>query len=120
MASGLHPIIDMGLKENTSMPSLEDLTKLIAESPNDPFPRYGLAMELRKRGRSYEAIEAFADLLKRFPVYIPGYHQYGLSLEAAGRDDEARDVYRKGISLAKKTGEGHAAEEMQAALERLV
>jgi tetratricopeptide (TPR) repeat protein len=101
------------------MPTLEELEKLIASSPDDPFPRYGRAMKLRSAGRLDEAIQAFVELLARFPGYVPGYQQEGLALEAAGRVEEAQAAYRSGIAVALRAGDRHAAEEMQAALEAL-
>jgi tetratricopeptide (TPR) repeat protein len=101
------------------MPSIEDLQKLIEACPDDPFPRYGLAMELKKQGRPGEAVLAFRELVGRFQDYVPGHHQLARALEAAGSVEEAREAYRRGIEAARRTGDGHAAEEMQGALEML-
>src|SRR5262245_61339109 len=101
------------------MPSIDDLEKLIALDPSDPFPRYAMAMELRKRGRSEEALAAFRELLERFPQYVPGHQQEAMTLEAAGRTEEARRSYERGIAAARAVGDLHAAEEMQGALERM-
>ena len=101
------------------MPSIEDLEKLIGACPDDPFPRYGLAMELKKQGRLEEAVLAFRELVVRFGDYVAGHHQLARALEAAGRVEEARGAYRQGIEAARRTGDAHAAEEMQGALEML-
>ena len=39
---------------------VEQLKGFIESNPDDPFTRYGLAMELKKLGRHDEAREAFA------------------------------------------------------------
>lgn len=101
------------------MPSLEDLQNLIDSSPADPFPRYGLAMELRRRGRVEEALAAFEKLLELFPDYIPAHQQRAMMLEAAGNTEEARRRFREGIDAARRAGDHHAAEEMQGALDAL-
>jgi tetratricopeptide (TPR) repeat protein len=101
------------------MPSIEALEKLIELCPGDPFPRYGLAMELKKQGRLEEAVGALEDLIRRFQDYVPGHHQLARALEAAGRGEEAGEAYRRGIEAARRTGDSHAAEEMQGALEEL-
>ncbi len=101
------------------MPSVEDLRKFVEMSPADPFPRYGLAMQLKSEGALEQSIAAFAELCAKFPTYVAGHQQMGLALAQAGRLDEARAAYTAGIEAAKKTGNRHAAEEMQGALEAL-
>ena len=101
------------------MPSLDDLKKLAESSPQDPFPRYGLAMELKRQGRQAEAVAAFQALLERFPAYVPGHQQLGLALAAAGKLAEAREAYLVGIDAAEKSGNRHAADEMRSALNML-
>ena len=101
------------------MPSVEDLRRFVDLSPSDPFPRYGLAMQLRSDGRLEDAIAELAILVEKFPGYVPGHHQLGISLEQAGRIEEARAAYRAGIESAKRSGNRHAAEEMAAALQML-
>jgi Flp pilus assembly protein TadD len=102
------------------MPTVEELRKFVEMSPGDPFPHYGLAMQLRSEGRLDDAIAAFAELVARFPAYVPGHQQLGISLQNAGRTDDARAAYRAGVDAAKKAGNLHAAEEMEGAIEALV
>jgi tetratricopeptide (TPR) repeat protein len=92
------------------------LESFVARAPDDPFPRYGLAMELGNRGRVDDALAAFADLVQRAPDYLPTYLMYGNALVAATRLDEAREIYRKGIALARGKRDGKTAGELEAAL----
>jgi Flp pilus assembly protein TadD len=101
------------------MPSVEELRKFVEMSPTDPFPRYGLALQLRSDGKLEDAIGELRTLVGKFPDYVPGHQQLGLSLQQAGRTDDAKAAYRAGIEAAKKTGNRHAADEMQGALEML-
>lgn len=101
------------------MPNAEELRKFVELSPADPFPRYGLALQLRSDGRLEDAISELRTLVEKFPDYVPGHQQLGLSLQQAGRTDEAKAAYAVGIEAAKKAGNRHAAEEMQGALEML-
>jgi tetratricopeptide (TPR) repeat protein len=91
----------------------------IEKSPNDPFPRYGLGMELKNQGKLAEAVEAFSDLIGRFPDYVPAYLMAGNTLASLGRREEAMDVYRRGIATARTRGDLHAAKELEAALAEL-
>lgn len=91
----------------------------IARSPADPFPRYGLAMEHKGQGQLEEAWTAFAELLEKFPDYVPTYLMAGGTLIALGRRDEAAEIYRRGIDAASRKGDSHAKNELAAALAEL-
>ncbi len=98
------------------MDRIATFRSFIARAPSDPFPRYGLAMELKSRGELAEALAAFEDLLGAFPDYVPTYLMAGGTLAALGRKDEAADVYRKGIEVATRRGDQHARRELEGAL----
>jgi Flp pilus assembly protein TadD len=97
----------------------QQIEEMLAADPNDPFLRYGLAMEHAGAGEDEEAVRCFQDLLKVSPDYVPAYMQAGRALVRLGRDDEARALYRTGIAVARRKGDGHAAEEMRGFLESL-
>ncbi len=101
------------------MDRIATFRSFIARSPADPFPRYGLAMELKTRGDLAEAWAAFSELIAQFPDYVPSYLMAGSTLTALGRKDEAADVYRKGIEVASRRGDQHARRELEAALAEL-
>ena len=92
---------------------LEDFA---ASHPNDPFARYGLAMECANRGDNEAAIANFEKLLSDHPTYISGYQMYGQLLARISRNEKAREVLLNGIQSARRAGNQHAAEEMEAAL----
>lgn len=91
----------------------------IARSPADPFPRYGLAMELKGAGQLAEAWAAFDDLIQNFADYVPTYLMAGGTLAALGRTAEALEVYRTGVAVAGRRGDAHAKKELEAALAEL-
>ncbi len=97
----------------------QQLEAMLAEEPNDPFLRYGLAMEYLGEGNDEEAVRRFRDMFKFTPEYVPAYHQAGQALVRLGRQDEAREVLGWGIKMALKEGNHHAAEEMQGLMESL-
>jgi tetratricopeptide (TPR) repeat protein len=102
------------------MDRIATFKSFIQRTPTDPFPRYGLAMELKSRGDLAEAWAAFAELLEQFPDYVPTYLMAGGTLAALGRRDEACDVYRRGREAAAKKGDQHALGELESALAELL
>ena len=91
------------------------LERFVAERPSDPFPHYGLAMELRKRGRHADARAAFDALLARHPAYIPAYLMAGNNLVELGDRPAAAALYDRGIAAAAAAGDDHALGELQSA-----
>jgi tetratricopeptide (TPR) repeat protein len=88
----------------------------IQRNPQDPFPRYGLAMELRSRGDLAAAAAAFDELIEGFPDYVPSYLMSGGLLAEMGRKPEAIERYRRGVEVAAARGDAHARKELEAAL----
>lgn len=95
----------------------ETLEEFVALDPNDSFSRYALALELEKEGRETEAIAHFQEVIARDASYVAAYQHLGRVLARAGRIDEARDVYRRGVDAA--TNDARARSEIQEALELL-
>jgi tetratricopeptide (TPR) repeat protein len=102
------------------MPSrLDIIQKLVAEQPDDAFRRYGLALELKGCGRLEEAELEFAELERRNPSYVAQYLMRGNLLVALKRVPEARAVFERGVAVARAAGNGHAAGELEGALDAL-
>lgn len=101
------------------MDRIATFKSFISRSPADPFPRYGLAMELRGRGELAEAWNVFAELVEKFPDYVPTYLMAGGTLVALGKKAEAADLYRKGIEVATRRGDQHARRELEDALSQV-
>jgi tetratricopeptide (TPR) repeat protein len=98
------------------MPSLDQLLPLLEADPEDSFLRYGVAMEYSKLGRYDDALREFGELLRKSPDYVAGYFMAGRTSEQKGDPEEAKRYYREGITVAKRTGDTHAAGEISAAL----
>ena len=101
------------------MDRLAALRDFVAKSPDDPFPRYGLAMELANHGQLEEACRVFKELLDRKPDYVPTYLMYGNTLARAGQPERAAEVYRAGVQVSSSRGDTHAHGELLAALAAL-
>ncbi|HSR49937.1 MAG TPA: tetratricopeptide repeat protein [Acidobacteriota bacterium] len=101
------------------MDKLSKLRHFVERKPDDPFPLYGLAMEYKRLERLEEALQSFSELARRFPDYTPTYFHYAGTLVRAGLEEEAQEVYRRGIEVAGSNGDAHAQEELQAAMEEI-
>lgn len=105
------------------MPSTNDrlasIRAYVESRPDEPFPRYGLAMEYAKHGLLTEADAEFQELRRRHPDYTATYYQHGMVLARLDRAAEARGTWEEGIRRSMAKGDTHTAEELQAALAEL-
>jgi cytochrome c-type biogenesis protein CcmH/NrfG len=95
------------------------LEEFAAAHPADAFARYGLAMECANQGDHPAAVENFEKLLAEHPAYVSGYFQFGQLLARMAQTEKARSTFTSGIVAARRAGDQHAAEEMEAALAQL-
>jgi tetratricopeptide (TPR) repeat protein len=98
------------------MGRIEMLMQFVEANPQDPFPRYGLAMELKNAGRLEDAERAFNELMNRFPDYTPAYLHAGNVLKDLSRVEDAMNVYRAGIEACARKRDDHARGELESAL----
>jgi tetratricopeptide (TPR) repeat protein len=97
----------------------EVLEGFVRSNPGDAFALYGLALECAKLGDDASATDHFRQLLAAHSEYIAGYFQFGQLLARLGQVPEARQTLSAGIVMAGKTGDTHARDEMQGALDAL-
>jgi Flp pilus assembly protein TadD len=106
--------------EESAMASRKErLEQMLQEDPNDPFLRYGLAMEHVAAGDDAAAVEIFRGLIEVAADYVPAYMQMGQALARLGRDQEAQAAWQQGIEQARRQGNDHAAAEMQGMIDSL-
>lgn len=97
---------------------IAQLLQFQQDDPHDPFPVYGLALEfLKTDAKKSEAY--FNELLNRFPDYLPTYYHAAKLKVDFNREQEAIEVYKRGIELAKKNGDNATLRELESALEEL-
>lgn len=101
------------------MGRIEQLMQFVAQNPRDPFPRYGLAIELKNAGRLDDAERVFDELMTAFPDYTPAYLHAGNVLVALGKRTAAAEIYRNGIAACGRKRDSHAQGELEAALTAL-
>lgn len=97
------------------MDRLAMLKSMAQARPDDPFPTYGLAMELKKLGQLDEAKATFSSLLERHPTYVPSYLMFANLLVERGETPQATSILDRGIEVARNAGEEHALSELEAA-----
>jgi hypothetical protein len=83
---------------------MERIEAMLAESPDDHFLRYGLAMEHASAGDDAGCVAVLRDLIARSTAdpYIPAFLQAGQALARLDRTDEAADVLKAGIAAAEQ------------------
>jgi tetratricopeptide (TPR) repeat protein len=101
------------------MDRLEKLKEFLLASPDDPFVKHAMALEYVKIGQDSIARGLWEDILERDPAYVGSYYQLAKLLERTGDTALAIQWYEKGMAAAKKAGERHAYNELQAACEDL-
>lgn len=101
------------------MDRVEQLKKFIEAQPDEPFPRYALALELKSKGDNEAAAEQMRELVRRRPDYLAAYLQLGMLEQIVGRIDAARETLRQGQQLARTKGDTHTLSELTSALEAL-
>jgi predicted Zn-dependent protease len=110
------------LDPNRRRPRVEDarieaLRKMAEARPDDPRPRFGLALEYEKAGRWEDAVRELREYLARATDEGNAYGRLGVALRHLGREDEAKDAYRQGIDAAYRHGHPTMAGEFEQVLE---
>lgn len=101
------------------MDRLAAFAELLAADPANSFARYGLAMEHLSRSNPDAALAEFAQTVEHNPDYVPAYQMAAQTLAKLNRTEEATVLLHKGLIAAERTGNAHAASEMQGLLDEL-
>ena len=101
------------------MDRIEQLRKFIAAAPDDAFPRYALALELKGKGDAAGAAAELQELIRRKPDYLAAYLQLGMLMQTLGQSGDARAILQRGQDVARQQGNTHTLSELTQALEAL-
>ena len=101
------------------MPSTENLEALLAKGNDSALLRFSLGDIYLRENNPAKAIEHFAKAVTFDAGYSAAWKLYGKSLVAAGRLDEALEIYNTGIAVAQKKGDKQAEKEMRVFLRRV-
>jgi len=92
---------------------------MLAQGKDNALLRFSLGNEYMKEGDAARAAEHFVKAVLHDADYSAAWKLLGKSLALAGREVEAIDAYRNGISAAQRKGDKQAAKEMEVFLRRL-
>lgn len=98
-------------------PRIDWLRKQVELDANDPRLRFGLALEYEKLGRWEQVVEELRNYLALTEDQGNAWGRLGRALRELGRDEEARDAYRRGILAAREHGHPGMAAEFEESLE---
>lgn len=93
------------------------LERMLEARPDDPRLRFGLALEYLKAGRRDDGIRELRAYLASSDDQGNAWGRLGALLREAGRQDEAREAYRKGVEAAYRHGHPTMAAEFEGILE---
>ena len=94
---------------------LEQLQKMLDESPGDEFLTFAIAKEHEKYGRTEEALQWYLKLRDDSPDYVGTYYHLGKLYEQQGDAQAAFDTYKAGMQAAQRAGDQHALGELAGA-----
>lgn len=92
---------------------------LVAEQPDEPRARYGLAVALRQAGRWHDAVPQYRAYLALADDEGAAHGHLAECLAALGQPDDAADAYLAGIDAALRHGHTGLADDFQQAMEGL-
>jgi Tfp pilus assembly protein PilF len=98
---------------------LKSLFELYNKDPNDSFVTYGIALEYISQEKFGEAEKFLLDIVSKDPDYLPAYMQLAHVKENLNKIEDAKDIYKKGIEVAKKNSDLRTASEMEGFLNEL-
>ncbi len=99
-------------------PRMAQIEAMLADEPNDAELRYFLAMEYLSAGDEATGAAKLRELTAT-SAYVPAFLQAGQLLNRLGQVDEACQILRKGIELARQQRNDHALSEMQGLLDSI-
>jgi hypothetical protein len=97
----------------------EQLETMLADSPEDTFLRYALAMELENDNEHDKSLELHRGLMNEATPYVPSFFMSGQQLAELDRIEEAIEILKQGIQQAEIQNNLHAAGEMRQFIDSL-
>ena len=96
---------------------IDSLRALLEKNPSDSRILFALALEYEKQGRWLDAVTDLQRYLAVAEDQGNAWGRLGHALRQLGRDEEARDAYRRGIDAARRHGHPSMAAEFEQVLE---
>ena len=102
------------------MSIIDNFEKMLAQGQDNAMLRYTLGNAYFNEQQYPSAITHLRKALEHDPEYSVAWKILGKALVANGEENEAIEVYRKGLEVAAKKGDKQAEKEMQVFLKRLL
>ena len=90
---------------------------MLERTPEDARLRFGLALEYLSCGRVEDGVRELRAYLEASDDEGNAWGRLAAALRDMGRDEEARDAYRRGVEAAYRHGHPTMAEEFEGILE---
>lgn len=91
---------------------IKKLLEFYQQNPDDPFVIYALALEYVNVDVAL-AKKYFSVLLNKHPDYLATYYHAAALFSDMDEREQAEEIYKKGIALARKSDDAHALKELQ-------
>ena len=101
------------------MDRIEKLQQFLLQNPTDSFLKHALALEYIKLQQDEKALNLFESIIAADENYVGTYYHLGNLLFKLKNTQKAIAVFEKGMQMAKLLKDGHAYNELQAALEAI-
>lgn len=92
---------------------LQKLLQFIESEPDDPFLKYAIATEYLNKNDTEAALKYFEDLVANHKSYVGTYYHLGRLYESLYRKEDAINIYRVGMQVARSANDNHAYAELQ-------
>lgn len=99
---------------------LSQLYSHLAQSPNDSFLLYCIALENIKNENFQEALVYFNRIIKQDPNYTATYYHLGKLYERINEKEKAIECYNAGLAVTLKLNDTHAHTELAGAKNELI
>jgi Flp pilus assembly protein TadD len=104
---------------DSRMSRIESLKRMAEARPDDPRARFGLALEYERAGEWEEVVTQLRLYLAQTQDEGNAYGRLAGALLRLGREEEAREAYRDGVSAAYRHSHPTMAAEFEEILEGL-
>jgi predicted Zn-dependent protease len=98
---------------------IEVFEQMLAADPENAMVLFGLAKEYEKAGRDEEVIDALTKYLRLHDDEGNAYGMLARAYERAGKREEARRTYERGVEVATAHGHPSMAEDYRMTLAEL-
>lgn len=94
---------------------LQLLLQMLDASPGDAFTLFAVAKEYEKAGDRAQALHFYLRLRETNAAYVGLYYHLGKLYEKMEQLEQALQVYREGMAVARQAGDAHALAELNGA-----